>query len=101
MKNLPAVQKIQAQPVVWEGLLEKEMTTHSRIFAWRIPVDRGAWQAEVHGGCKRAGQDLVTKQKIFALTLSLKRYLIVSQLYKYTNLTLKITNLVGLYHSCV
>ena len=25
--------------------LEKEMATHSSILAWRIPVDRGAWQA--------------------------------------------------------
>ena len=29
--------------------LEKEMATHSRILAWRIPMDRGAWQALVHG----------------------------------------------------
>ena len=25
------------------------MVTHSRILAWRIPMDRGAWQAIVHG----------------------------------------------------
>ena len=25
------------------------MATHSNILAWRIPVDRGAWQATVHG----------------------------------------------------
>ena len=31
---------------------EKEMATHSRILAWRIPVDRGAWRATVHGGHK-------------------------------------------------
>ena len=24
------------------------MTTHSSILAWRIPMDRGAWQATVH-----------------------------------------------------
>ena len=29
--------------------LEKEMATHSSILAWRIPMDRGAWQATVHG----------------------------------------------------
>ena len=23
--------------------------THSSILAWRIPTDRGAWQATVHG----------------------------------------------------
>ena len=29
--------------------LEECMATHSSILAWRIPTDRGAWQATVHG----------------------------------------------------
>ena len=29
--------------------LEEEMATHSNILAWRIPMDRGAWWAIVHG----------------------------------------------------
>ena len=29
--------------------MEKEMATHSSTVAWRIPKDRGAWQAAVHG----------------------------------------------------
>ena len=29
--------------------LEKEMATHSSVLAWRIPTDRGVWQAAVHG----------------------------------------------------
>ena len=37
-----------------EDPLEKEMATHS-IFAWKISVDRGAWQAAVHGGLKESG----------------------------------------------
>ena len=28
------------------------MATHSSIFAWGIPMDRGAWQAAVHGVAK-------------------------------------------------
>ena len=28
------------------------METHSRILAWRNPIDRGAWWATVHGGPK-------------------------------------------------
>ena len=32
-----------------EDPLEKEMATHASIFAWRIPMDRGAWWATVHG----------------------------------------------------
>ena len=32
----------------WEDPLEEGMATHSNILAWRIPRDRGAWQATVH-----------------------------------------------------
>ena len=35
-----------------EDPLEKEMATHSSILAWRIPMDRGAWQATVRGVAK-------------------------------------------------
>ena len=33
----------------WEDPLEEGMATHSSILAWRIPMDRRAWQATVHG----------------------------------------------------
>ena len=29
--------------------LEEGMAMHSSILAWRIPMDRGAWWATVHG----------------------------------------------------
>ena len=32
------------------------MATHSSILAWRIPMDRGAWQAIVHGAAKSQTQ---------------------------------------------
>ena len=32
----------------YKNSVEKEMATHSSILAWRIPMDRGAWQAIVH-----------------------------------------------------
>ena len=32
-----------------EDPLEEGMAAHSRILAWRIPMDRGAWRATVHG----------------------------------------------------
>ena len=35
-----------------EDALEEGMATHSSIFAWRIPMDRGAWKATVHGVAK-------------------------------------------------
>ena len=28
------------------------MTTHSSILPWRIPMDRGAWWATIHGVAK-------------------------------------------------
>ena len=33
----------------WEDTLEGAMATYSSILAWRIPMDRGAWRATVHG----------------------------------------------------
>ena len=39
------------------------MATHSSILAWENPMDRGAWNVTVHGGHKRVGHDLVTKQQ--------------------------------------
>ena len=38
-----------AQFLGWEGPLEEEMTTHSSTLALGNPMDRGAWQATVHG----------------------------------------------------
>jgi len=37
VKNLPAMQETQIQSPGQEGPLEKGMTTHSSILAWRIP----------------------------------------------------------------
>ena len=36
----------------WEDPLEEDMATHSSILVWRIPMDRGAWRATVHGIAK-------------------------------------------------
>ena len=42
-------QKTQFRSLCREDPLEEEITTRSSILAWRIPMDRGAWQATVHG----------------------------------------------------
>ena len=52
VKNLPAMQKTWVQSLGWEDPLEKGMVTYSPILAWRIPMDRGAWQATVPGVAK-------------------------------------------------
>ena len=49
VKNLPAMRETWVQSLGWEDPLEEDMATHSSILAWRIPTDRGAWQAMVHG----------------------------------------------------
>ena len=37
VKNLPAMQETRVQSLSREDPLEKEMTTHTSILAWRIP----------------------------------------------------------------
>ena len=49
VKNLPAMRETWVRSLDWEDLLEEGMATHSGILAWRIPLDRGAWGATVHG----------------------------------------------------
>ena len=46
------MQKTLVPFLVWEDPLEEGMTTHSIILAWRIPMDKGAWWATVHGVAK-------------------------------------------------
>ena len=52
VKNSPAIWETWVQSLGWEDPLEEGITTHSSILAWRIPMDRGAWWAEVHGVTK-------------------------------------------------
>ena len=52
IKNLPAMRETWVQSLGWEDPLEEGMTTHSSILAWRIPLDRVAWQPTVHGVAK-------------------------------------------------
>jgi len=52
VKNLPAMRETWVQSLGWEDPLEEVMATHSSVLAWRIPKDRGAWQAIVHGVTK-------------------------------------------------
>ena len=56
VKNLPAMQEIWVQSLGWEDPLEEGMATYSSILAWRIPIDRGAWWATVHGFAKSPTQ---------------------------------------------
>ena len=44
VKNLPAMWETWILSLGWEDHLKEGMDTHSSILAWRIPMDRGAWQ---------------------------------------------------------
>ena len=54
VKNPPAMQETWVQPLVWEDVLEKDMSTHSSILAWRT-----SWTEEPSGlqsmGSQRVG----------------------------------------------
>ena len=52
VKNLPATWETWVQSLGWEDPLKEGMATHSGILAWRIPMDRGARRATVHGVAK-------------------------------------------------
>ena len=48
--NTPAVQKTWVRSFDWEDLLEKGMGTQPTILPGKFHgLDRGAWQAKVHG----------------------------------------------------
>ena len=53
VKNPPAVQKTWVRALGWEDPLEKEIGTHSRVLAWRIP-----WTEEP-GGLQSMGSQKV------------------------------------------
>ena len=52
VKNLPAMWETWVWSLDWEDPLEGSMATHTTILSWRIPMDRGAWWATVHGVIK-------------------------------------------------
>ena len=52
VKNPPAMCVTWVQSLGREDCLEEGLATRSNILGWRIPVDRGAWWAPVHGVAK-------------------------------------------------
>jgi len=46
------MQETWVQSLGGEDPLEEGMATHFSILTWRIPMDRGAWLATVHGIAK-------------------------------------------------
>ena len=56
VKNPLAMRETWVRSLGWEDSLEEGMATHSSILAWKIPRDRGAWRATVHGVTKSQTQ---------------------------------------------
>ena len=48
VKNPPAMWETWVRSLGWEDPMEEGMAIYSRILAWRIPMDRGAWRVTVH-----------------------------------------------------
>ena len=61
VKNLPAMQGNSGSTPGSGGSLEMGLATHSSILAWRIPMDRGAWQAVQSMGSHRIRHNWETK----------------------------------------
>ena len=56
VKRLPTMREIQVQSLGREGLLEKQMATHSNILAWRIPQTEEPGRLQSMGS-QRVGPD--------------------------------------------
>ena len=52
VKNLPTVKETWVRSLGQKDPLEEGMTTHPSVVAWKIAMDRGAWQATVTGVAK-------------------------------------------------
>ena len=52
VKNPPAMRETWIQSLSWKDPLEEGLSTPSSILAWKILMDRGAWQVAVHGIAK-------------------------------------------------
>ena len=51
-KESAAMWETWVQSLGWEDPMEEGMATHPSILAWRIPMDREAWRAVIHGVAK-------------------------------------------------
>ena len=84
VKNPPAMRETWVWSLGWEDPLEEGMATHSSILAWRIPMDRGAWQASVNGITKSDKTERLSTAHMYDWVLLLSTwndYNIVNQLY--------------------
>ena len=58
VKNLPTMQETWVRSLGWKDPLEEGMAARSSILVWRIPMDRGDWQAHTVHGVTKSGTRL-------------------------------------------
>ena len=68
-KSLPTMWETWVQPLGWENLLEKKMTTHSNILAWKIPWTEEPGRLQSMGS-KRVGHKWVTSLSLCFYSLA-------------------------------
>ena len=68
VKRLPTMWEARIQSVGREDLLEKAMTTHSSILAWKIPWTEAAGELQSMGS-QRVRHDLVAKHALMSYSL--------------------------------
>ena len=74
------MQEIWVQSLGGEDRLEEGMATYSSILAWRIPMDRGAWWATVHGVAKSQTQLKWLSMHPCGELIDLRQYYLYSKL---------------------
>ena len=74
VKSLPAMQETWAPSLGWEDSLEEGMDTHASILDKRIPMDRRAWQAIVHG-VERVRHDWANKHSTYYFDVLMYHFL--------------------------
>ena len=86
VKDLPATQETWVWSLGSEDPREKGTATHSSILAWRMPMDRGAWRATVHGVVKSRTWlsdfhfTMPTFQQEFSLSWGYKNWLLTHKI---------------------
>ena len=55
VKDLPAMQEMRVQFLIWEDPLEKIKGKPLQYYCQKNPIDRVAWQATFHGVTKETG----------------------------------------------
>ena len=73
VKNLPVMWETWDQFLDWEDPQEEGMASQSSILAWRILMDRGTWQATVHGVARVRHNLATTTTTLFIISKILKK----------------------------